>query len=288
MASRKKPGRNRREVDASLGTLADAFGDKLKDVETSGEGPTREEQERELRGLERVEADRRRHLADNPSTRQVTQRELMAEAFEAIDSADPAAKFVGAGYDAGDVEVVDEPGRERKAETPPPEPADGMTSDDLLFVEMMAGNVDPLEKRDKYAALREHAFTGIRWHDEVQLERMTAEELHEPAMTGAQRKLLQQARRAAPIPVLNVRYLRKHEALGDVDAFVRACQREGHRYARIVHGKGRQSEGDPVLKPAVVNWCRHDGASLVRAWAPETDLSGQFGSLVIELTRSRS
>jgi DNA-nicking Smr family endonuclease len=220
-----------------------------------------------------------------PEPRKVSEYELMAEAFAASAEADPAAKFLGTGYDPGDVHVV---GTDT---TEPEEPAtfadiDGaMTGDDLLFAELMASNVAPLEDRDKYAAIRDHQWVGIRWHDDVQLESMTAEELREPTLTGEQRDLLRRARRAGSLAVVNIRHYRRKEALGEVDAFVRACIQKDHRFVRVVHGKGKQSAGEAVLKPAVVNWCQGVGSTFVRAWAPETDVSGQFGSLVMELKR---
>ena len=41
-----------------------------------------------------------------PEPRKVYEYELMAEAFAASAEADPAAKFLGTGYDPGDVHVV--------------------------------------------------------------------------------------------------------------------------------------------------------------------------------------
>jgi hypothetical protein len=219
------------------------------------------------------------------NVRVLSEAELMAEAFAASGEADLSAKFRGAGYDPGDVQIVG------AAEEPEPEPSQtaladaGLTGDDLLFAELMANAVDPLEDRDKYAVIRDHQWVGIRWHDELQLTSMSAEELREPTLTGEQRDLLRRARRAANMPVVNIRHYRRKEALGEVEAFVRACVQKEHRFARVVHGKGKQSSGEAVLKPAVVNWCQGVGTTFVRAWAPETDVSGQFGSLVMELRR---
>lgn len=233
----------------------------------------------------RAEAARPRELAPAaPPKRKVSEEDLMAEAFEAAGDTARSAKYEGEGYAVPDVEVIGErSASDATASTEGPD-AD-LTGEDLLFVEMMSGAVSQMEGRDKYAQLESHTWVGIRWHDEMQLSRMSASELREHEITPDQRELLKRARRAAPVPVLNVRHYKKREALGEVEAFVLACRAQLHRYARVVHGKGKHSKGDAVLKPAVINWCTHEGADHIVAWAPETDLSGQFGSIVVELVR---
>jgi DNA-nicking Smr family endonuclease len=53
----------------------------------------------------------------------------------------------------------------------------------------------------------------------------------------------------------------------------------------VIPGKGIDSKVEPVLKRAVIEWCReHD---VVLGWAPELDRHGEWGSMILEL-RSRS
>lgn len=215
--------------------------------------------------------------------RKLSPEELMAEAFEAAGDTARSAKFEGEGYRVQGVEIVSP---EVTAEARPERPQeDDATGEDLLFAELMTGTVAPMEDRERYAQLERHHWSGARWHDEADLSRLSAEELREHELTPEQRELLKRARRAAPIRVLNVRHYNKREALGEVEAFVLACRSQLCRYVRVVHGKGRHSKGEAVLKPAVINWCTHEGDAHVVAWAPETDKTGQFGSIVLELVR---
>lgn len=242
---------------------------------------------KELKATRRAEAKESRRAAlarasepppEKPK-RKLTEEELMAEAFGALDETfSGAAKYVGEGYDVSDVELVRAepeaaPGRAA-------DDADDVTADDLVFLEAMAAEVQRYE--NKKAALRDKDWSGVSWHSAAQIESFTAEELERLELDGAQRDLLRRSRKVR-MHVVNVRRFRRSEAIGEVEAFIRDCVRRGDRFARVIHGKGRQSEGDPVLKPAVIRWCEGAGATWVRAWAPEIDQSGRFGSLVVEL-----
>ncbi|TVR01138.1 MAG: hypothetical protein EA398_10370 [Deltaproteobacteria bacterium] len=222
-----------------------------------------------------------------PPPRALSPEEAMALAFERLD--DPTAwdaKFGGnvASPLGDDVEIVD-PG---SGETPstadvPDDDREGPTDDDLLFLEAVGTDVRRMD--DRRAALERHSFVGISWHSARQLDTLSAADLHEPTLDGAQRDLLRRSRRTRePMPVLNVRHLRRREALGEIEAFVHHQRREGVRFTRVVTGKGRQSrDGEPVLKPALIAWCAGAGEEHVLGWAPETDQSGRYGSIVLEL-----
>ena len=105
-------------------------------------------------------------------------------------------------------------------------------------------------------------------------------------MTGLQRNMLRQSRKTGEMPVLMLRGSTRSEAEGELVAFVRGCCAKRIAFARIITGKGRQSEGEPVLKRMVIEWSEGHGGKHVRSWAPETDQTGQFGSVVLELKRS--
>lgn len=204
----------------------------------------------------------------------------MAETFDLLSSAySGVEKYTGRGYIADDVELISEVTTPRSIQAE----EEGVSADDLLFLEAMASGVERMDAaRD---ALNQKEWAGAAWRTQAQLAALTADELKFLDLSPAHRDLLKRSRREGTMPVLNVRRFGLKEAMGEVDAFVRDCIAKRVRFARIVHGKGRESKADAVLKPEVVRWCEGAGDTMVRAWAPEVDRSGQFGSLVIELRR---
>ena len=146
-------------------------------------------------------------------TRRLTRDELMAEAFGALENGFASnAKYLGEGYDASDVEVIrdDEP-----ADVPntPEGNFDGPSGDDMLFFEAMTA-VKRIE--DGKSALAEKTWSGMAWRTETQLESLTAEQLVALEMTPAHRDLLRRSRKAGIMPVINVRHLRRADAMGEV------------------------------------------------------------------------
>lgn len=224
--------------------------------------------------------------------REMTSQELMREAFEAIGGSDydSASKYLGEGYAAArDVELTDE----RSTIVDLPATADGSadepTNDDLLFLEeMQRADVDRFNQQVERLRTR-MPDSGLQWHNVEELTERSAEELMEPQLTAEQRDCLKRARRAGATPTINVRMLRRAEAIGELESFVLRSRQEGTRFVRIITGKGKQSElGVPVLKPAVIDWTeRGRGASYCRMWAPETDRSGNYGAIILELKPAR-
>lgn len=224
----------------------------------------------------------------SPGRREMTSSELMREAFDAIGTSgyDSASKYLGEGYGAAkDVDLVDE----RALVVDLPASADGSggepTNEDLLFLEeMQRAEVDRFNQSVERLRTR-MADTSLQWHSEEELTVRSNEELMEPQLTGAQRDCLKRARRAGATPTINVRMLRRAEAIGEVESFVQRARAEGTRFVRIITGKGKQSQdGVPVLKPAVIEWVEKGrGDILCRAWAPETDRSGNYGAIILEL-----
>lgn len=92
-------------------------------------------------------------------------------------------------------------------------------------------------------------------------------------------------RREHQIPELNLRGDTLDDALRRLELFSHECWKNESGFMRIIHGKGNQSEGDPVLKPAVLRWLEGPGFRYVRGVAPEVKRAGNYGALVVELAR---
>lgn len=111
-----------------------------------------------------------------------------------------------------------------------------------------------------------------------------------PALDEAQQSLLDRFEQSdvpeGPVE-LNLRGSTEREALHRLRGFVREAWERDQQFVRIVHGRGRRSDGLPVLKPAVLDWLESDGAAYVRGYAPERQPGGSYGSLVVELTVRR-
>lgn len=260
------------------------------------EAPSRRERRRadaqQSGGKAAAPAPRPTQQDEASARRQLTADELMREAFDAIDDRhDPTAKFRGEGYaPARDVEIIDElaPGvveeaRERL------DGLDGHTDEDVAFLQLMSeAEVAPLDRSlDK---LRTALDDRARWaRPDAPLGARDAcdqDALAAPSLTGDQRDLLRRARKQSYVPTLNLRHQRRAESMRELAAFVLQHRQERVRYVRVITGKGKQSEGPPVLKPMVMEWCSTPpGSEHVLAWAPETDRSGNFGMLVLELRR---
>lgn len=227
--------------------------------------------------------------------RQVTADELMREAFEAVgvDAHDATAKYTGQGYaKALDVEVIDEAAAGVVDEAKERFDAlDGHTGEDIEFLQLMAtAEVTPLDRSlDK---LRTALDSRTKWQREPAIlspssAERSQDELDAPELNGAQRDLLRRARKQTLVPTLNLRHHRKQEAMNMLAAFVLKEQQNRTRFVRIITGKGKQSEGPVVLKPMVIEWCELEpGVSMVLGFAPETDQSGNYGMMILELRRS--
>lgn len=223
------------------------------------------------------------------SRRQVTAEELMAEAFDAIGSKDhnPTAKYVGEGYrKALEVDVIDEmaAGIVEEAEERYGE-FDGATSEDLEFLDLMASaDVRPLDRG--VDRLRTALDERRKWIVEEHALPPTEEDLTEPKLTGAERDLLRRARNQRYVPTLHIRMLRRQEAIAEVARFVKEQWDSKTRFVRVITGKGKHSDGPVVLKPAVIEWVQMDpGNRYVSGWSPETDRSGAWGAMILELRR---
>ncbi|MFV8749907.1 Smr/MutS family protein [Nannocystaceae bacterium ST9] len=190
---------------------------------------------------------------------------LMALIFEHLDDDNPR---VCVGIDFERLVVLDDSVLEPEPEPAPadaaePEPAEGTESPSLTSV--------------RVARLSEHAWVGRGWVDEVQA--IDPAMLDRPELDAEARALLVRAR-ARLLPTLNLRRLEREPALEHLVVFVHACRQQRARFARVITGKGIESRAEPVIKRAVLGWCRDAGL----ASAPELDVHGEWGSLIVELS----
>lgn len=228
-------------------------------------------------------------VKSEPARRQLTAEELMREAFEAAghERHDPTAKFAGRGYKkALDVDVIDEQhagvvdeAKDRLAAY------DGHTDDDVVFLDLMAtADVEPLDR--SLDRLRTALDSRTKWQAEDHAVAATDADKDDVVLTGEQRDVLRRARKQTLVPTLNIRLQRYSEAMKELAAFVLQHRQQKTRFVRIITGKGKQSDGAAVLKPAVIDWAvTPPGNMHVRAYAPETDRSGDFGMVIFELRR---
>ncbi|MBN1947520.1 MAG: MBL fold metallo-hydrolase [Bradymonadales bacterium] len=168
-----------------------------------------------------------------------------------------------------------------------------------LMHAMMDRELDRMDRADmdrrKYDFHREPNASGPgpTSRDEWGFERAVAgvplwteEDLVGLVPTRAQRKLLGRVSERAIQSEINLRGSIREDALARLEAVVPTWARTGVRLARIVTGKGKQSEAEPVVKLAVLNWITGpQGRRWVKEWAPVMAADGNFGSVVIELKR---
>jgi DNA-nicking Smr family endonuclease len=122
---------------------------------------------------------------------------------------------------------------------------------------------------------------GAAWADDIAA--VPADWLERPQLSAAQQQLLARASRRA-LATLNLRHLDRSTALRHLELFVRACQARRVGWCRIITGKGIGSVGEPVLKRAVLEWCRGSGRPQVLEWAPQPDPHGEWGVVVLRLS----
>ncbi|MFB6351329.1 MAG: Smr/MutS family protein [Bradymonadaceae bacterium] len=82
--------------------------------------------------------------------------------------------------------------------------------------------------------------------------------------------------------VLNLRGETADDATEMLREFIERCRRDGVQFARIVPGRGKQSDGEPVLKPLVLRWLETRAVDAIRGYAPERSIHGDYGSVIVE------
>jgi DNA-nicking Smr family endonuclease len=84
---------------------------------------------------------------------------------------------------------------------------------------------------------------------------------------------------------LNLRGETADDAVVRLRGFIQQCVDHELAFARIIHGRGENSTGPPVVKPTVLEWLEDHGAPYIRGYVPERKFGGDYGSLVVEFRR---
>ena len=102
---------------------------------------------------------------------------------------------------------------------------------------------------------------------------------------GIQNRVYQDLRRGviSPEATLDLHGLRVHEARTALPRFLEQSLMRGYRCVRIIHGKGRGSGQQPVLKQKTDQWLRQRSEVLAFCTAPRWD--GGTGAAYVLLSR---
>ncbi|MCA9685824.1 MAG: Smr/MutS family protein [Myxococcales bacterium] len=136
------------------------------------------------------------------------------------------------------------------------------------------------EERQLDPGLDPRAWIGAGWRDDIRP--IPAAVLDRPELEPSQRELLVRAG-GQRLQSCNLRRMKREPAMAQLAFFVEICRVRGQRYCRVIPGKGVESRAEPVLKRALLSWCRAPEQRAVLGWAPEIDEHGEWGSAVLEL-----
>jgi DNA-nicking Smr family endonuclease len=203
--------------------------------------------------------------APEPERRRLDEEELMALIFSHLDHENPRVcegiefeRLVILSKRAAEPARIDAPQQpdppSRPAPSEPPRPA----------LELDVSN----------------AWIGRSWADDIST--VPAALLDRPELDTAQRELVARAGKRERA-TLNLRRLYREPAMRHLQLFVHACRSQRVRLCRVITGKGVHSSDEPVLKRAVLEWCRGPGREAVIGWAPLLDHHGEWGTVVLEL-----
>jgi DNA-nicking Smr family endonuclease len=241
--------------------------------------------------------------------------ERLAEELEDVEVDDESARGTGGGStQASDREIFEQAVEgmssdeieERKFEGHDREPetgrgsretgggSGGENSPDRQQFEAAMPDVDPIEKSQKFRApsapdpdeyLDEDADRTAEDFITPTLSK-SGEGLNDiPSLDDEQKEMLERmkaAEKRVGIPELNLRGDIAREAESRLGDFFTQCRQQGHDFARIIPGRGQQSDPEPVLKPTVLEWLETVGADEIRGYAPERLFGGDYGSLIVE------
>ena len=202
----------------------------------------------------------REQAARPPGLRRLDEAELMELIFAHLDPENPRV-CEGIDFDRLVILAPDHLQPPMQAEEPEPEPEPAITDEPEL----------ELDASD---------WIGRSWTDDIRP--IAAATLDRPQLSPAQRELLTRARRRVRASV-NLRHLGRREALAHLELQVRLCRDRRLRFCRVIPGKGIDSKTEPVLKRAVIEWCRAPEHDAVLGWAPELDRHGEWGAMILEL-----
>ncbi len=148
-------------------------------------------------------------------------------------------------------------------------PADISEEERLLFRQQMMG-VRPIQPEKRIDSPRRRPVTRATHHqpatvpetaialtDPVDLRDINPDEQLNFARSGIQKKVQKRLRRGE-YPVedeLDLHGYTVEQARQALLEFIQHCQHRGHRYVRIIHGKGSRSQQQiPVLKAHIACW----------------------------------
>jgi DNA-nicking Smr family endonuclease len=270
----------------------------------------REETKQQARG-----ADRRRASSEQPQ-KPLSERDLFEKAVQELEPGDVySGKFHGQGPELPpepEASDVDEEAPPVNEEAPPVnEEAPPVNEDEAreavakkrekLHFERAVGPVDEKNRRrQKYRKQsrpdpEEHVKQVTSFRSDSPDDMITpplpkaGEGLNNVGpLTGAQKDMLARYKkrsRRREVPEINVRGDSVEDALRQIELFVHLQWKEKARFVRVIHGRGLQSDGDPVLKPAVLRWLEGPGYRYIKGYVPEVNSARDYGSVVAELER---
>lgn len=170
--------------------------------------------------------------------------------------------------------------------------------EEMLF-ERFVGKMDEFQNQSKYYRLKPRASKLERpdGYSSQSPEEMIAPPLPKEGeglnfiadLDPAHKGILNRCKlwmRHNDLPSLNLRGDSVEDALRQLELFVHQSWKDKARFARVIHGRGLQSEdGIPVLKPSVLHWLEGPGFRYVRGYAPELNAERDYGSLIICMSK---
>jgi DNA-nicking Smr family endonuclease len=224
------------------------------------------------RAKEQAEREQAQREAARAHMRRLDEAELMALIFTHLDPENPR---VCEGIDFDRLVIFEHLQEIEPAET---EPGIGPAG-----TSPAAAEPEPQREREREDELDFEVgddWIGRTWVDDIRP--IPSAVLDRPQLSPEQRTLLTRARRRVSASV-NLRHLGRAEALAHLDLHVRLCRNRRVRFCRVIPGKGIDSRVEPVLKRAVIEWCRAPEHDAVLGWAPELDRHGEWGAMILEL-----
>jgi DNA-nicking Smr family endonuclease len=200
----------------------------------------------------------REELDALPGVRRMDEAELMELIFAHLDPENPR---VCEGIDFDRLVILAPRHPQVLPEPPEPEP-----------------EPEPTIREEPWPKLDASGWIGRGWTDVI--GPIPAAVLDRPQLSPAQRELLTRARKRVEASV-NLRHLDRERALAHLELQIHLCRDRRLRFCRVITGKGIDSKTEPVLKRAVIEWCREQ--DVVLGWAPELDQHGEWGAMVVEL-----
>lgn len=245
---------------------SDGFGVDLSALLQPHVGPLGEA----ARAREQAQREQAEREAARARLRRLDEAQLMALIFEHLDPDNPR---VCEGIDFDRLVILEQ----GEAAKPRPVASSAAASEQAADSE---ADFEGEGERDRDPGLDGKDWIGRSWTDDIRP--IPAAVLDRPELSSEQRGLLRRARRRVDASV-NLRHLGREQALAHLDLHVRLCRNRRVRFCRVIPGKGIDSKVEPVLKRAVIDWCRAPERDAVLGWAPELDRHGEWGAMILEL-----